>query len=125
MPDSLGVFVNFAIDGVGQDVLYGAAQVRGSQAARELLRYLTDLPASAGCQNVEQFLVGYTLPAGAHHEDVAKWKALLSEVFSLAMVDLAAAPIDPLEYGHRLMSVIREAANLASPRLLAWGVPPA
>jgi hypothetical protein len=124
VPESLGVFVRFATEGVDRGRLYGAAEARGTQAARELLRYLTDLPTSAKCQTVEQFLIGYAPKPGTEHESIEKWHALVSEVFTLAMVDLPAGPIDSGEYGERLITVICQASDIASPRLAAWGVQP-
>jgi hypothetical protein len=122
---SLGVFVKFAIDGVGDDPGFGgerlgsAVEVRGAEAARDLMRYLKGLPAMAKCATAEEFVLGYVPTSEQSRDDLAKWDALQAEVFSIMMADFQA---DSYDLGKRLIAAIRQASDFASPRLRAWGV---
>jgi len=123
---SLGVFVKFAIEGVGDDPSFGgnrlgsAAEVRGADAARELLAYLKGLPAMAKCATPEEFVLGYVPKSELGQKDLGKWDELQAEAFSLMMSDFNA---DSYELGKRLIAAIRQASDFASPRLRAWGLP--
>ena len=121
---SLGVFVKFAIEGVGEggfgeDRLAAAAEVRGQAAAGELLHHLKAMPATANCANATEFVLGY-VPTAPHGQadDLAKWDSLLADVFALMMSDSRA---DPYELGKRLIAAIRQASDFVAPRLRAWG----
>jgi hypothetical protein len=122
---SLGVFVKFAIEGVGDDPAFGGnrlaggTEAHGPVAARELLGHLKALPATAQCATVEEFVIGYVPKSELGQKDLANWDALLAETFALMMADFKA---DPYEFGKRLIAAIRNASEFASPRLSAWGV---
>jgi len=130
IPDqsSLGVFVNFAIQGVGDDPAFGgnrlsdATEQHGRAAARQLLEHLRGLPAIANCTTREEFVIGY-VPASKQQgqDDLARWDALQGDAFSLMMADPQA---DPYELGKKLIAAIRKVADFASARLSAWGVSP-
>ena len=122
---SLGVFVKFAIEGVGDNPAFGgnrlsaAVEARGSEAARELLTHLKGLPAQAACKSAEEFITGFVSATKVSRKELADWEAVLTEVFNLMMI--ASDNDDPYEFGKRLIAVIRKASDLAAPRLRAWG----
>jgi hypothetical protein len=122
---SLGVFVKFAIEGVGDDLAFGgnrlatATEARGREAARELLAYLKQLHKTAGLETVEEFVVGYVPKSPVRQDDLASWDALQAEAFAIMMSDSRA---DPYEIGKRLIAAIRKCSDFASPRLTAWGI---
>jgi hypothetical protein len=122
---SLGVFVKFAIEGVGEggfgeDRLAAAAEARGPAAAKELLHHLKTMPDTAKCATATEFVLGYVPTAQRGQADeLSKWDSLLAEVFALMMSDSRA---DPYELGKRLIAAIRQASDFVAPRLRAWGI---
>jgi len=120
---SLGVFVKFAIEGVGDALAFGgdrlatATEARGREAARELLAHLKELHKTAGLETVDEFVVGYVPKSPIPQDDLASWDALQAEAFAIMMSDSRA---DPYEIGKRLIAVIRKCSDFASPRLAAW-----
>ena len=125
-PASLEVFVQFAIDGKGEDhKLISAVEGRGPEAARELLAHIKGLPDRAKCSSTEEFIIGYVPHTDVSDEALRAWDALLAKAFELTMSDVLAPGREPakvLEFGERLMALIREATDFAHPRLRAWGI---
>jgi hypothetical protein len=120
---SLSVFVKFAVDGCGDDNrLYSAVQARGKDAARELMLYLTDLYTKANCSTVEQFVIGYVPLRPAATDQLAAWETFLSETFAVMLIAYDKKADRTHEFGERLISLIRNTAEFADPRLSAWGV---
>lgn len=122
--EPLSELVRYAYAGFDANA-FGFVERRGPEAARQLLRYLTDLPAQARCVSTRHFLVGSTSRPTASSEVLDRWDELLAEAFKLAQVD----PVDDLEDGahefvKRVLPLMESAAAIASPRLVAWGVLP-
>lgn len=121
----LGIFVRYAIEGVGDNAGFGgdrlssAVELHGQAAAKQLLDHLKGLPAVANVASVEEFVLGYLPKASAGQKDLLAWESLLAEAFAVMLPDTKS---DPYDIGKRLISVIRRSADLASPRLTAWGV---
>ena len=124
-PEPLMTFASFAADGL-HDANFGFVTENGPAAARQLLRYLTDLPAAAGCPSTEHFVLGH---AGvADHVDklpLKTWEELLARTFDTAKIeDLQGMANGTREFVDRFIPLIEDVGKFASPCLLAWGVLP-
>jgi hypothetical protein len=105
-------------------------EASGPEAARQLLRHLTNLPTAAHCLSTEQFVMGYVLAAntaGQSDETNAldAWNGLLADAFSLAQVDdIQNLQDGAREFQRRVILIIERGSAIASPRLTAWGILP-
>lgn len=122
----LDEFVRMAHEGF-KEKDRGLVAKSGPEAARQLLRYLTDLPAKAKCQTAVQFLIGHGFPIDGDQaaKDLLKaWENLLSEAFKLAKVADVEEEFEgdgARQFTERILTLMRKAAEMASPALLAWG----
>src|SRR5438045_347189 len=103
----------------------GFIETNGPIVARQLLRYMTDLPSRAGCATTAQFLIGHATKGGSDPESLDDWNRLLAEAFSLAQADdLNNLSDGPYEFVKRVLPLIRNTAVIASPCMIAWGMLP-
>ncbi len=124
----LSEFARFAAEGLyGEESTYRYVKANGPEAARQLLRFLTDLPGTVGCTSIEQFLMGYASredePEGARLKD---WENLLAKAFTLAKIeDLEGefAGDGTRAFAEQMFPLLRDIAVIASPPLVAWGKP--
>lgn len=124
VPDALAEWLEIAIGGVGEQTMYKAVEKNGSEAARQVLRHLTDLPIKgANCATTEQFVIGYLPRVGDGGDAMALWEKLLAEAFELAMIDLQEKPELTPAFAERMSKLIRDASEFAAVRLVAWGAP--
>jgi hypothetical protein len=119
---SLEVFAKYAIGGVAEERLWSAVQGRGRAAARELLQYLKELPTKANCSSANEFVTGFNPVQPGHNREIARYEQLLSEAFELMLIPVEKEPDRTPVFGEKLLALIREVADYASPKLRAWGV---
>jgi len=122
-PAPLSELARFAVEGVaGNPAAYDFILKNGLEAVRQLLRYLTDMPKSVGCRSDEHFVLGYESrtdpPAGS---PLREWRQVLSDTLTLAMVkEVHELNNAENELAERSIALMRKAAPIASPRLIAW-----
>lgn len=123
----LSEFARFAYEGLEGKDTYTFVKANGPEAARQLFRYLTDLPSTAGCTSTEQFVLGYVSLTDDPPDKapLKAWEELLAAAFNLAMIE----DVEDLEgdgtreFASRMFPLMRDAAKIASPLLVAWGKP--
>jgi len=94
----------------------------GPEAARQLLRFVSELPANAGCASIEQFLLGVEPSnTAAASKPVGDWEKLVTRSFELAQItDWDEA--DVRDMAEQLLPLIRDVAEFVYPAATAWGL---
>jgi len=119
-PAPLSDFARFAREGL-EDKEYGFVEAKGAEAGRQLLRFVSDLPARAGCSSIEQFVLG-NKPislAAEHTERIRQWEGLVSRVFDIAKIpDWEKAGV--ADMAEKVIPLIREIADFVYPLAIAW-----
>ena len=124
----LSELARFAVEGLhAEEGTYRYVKENGPEAARQLLRYLTDLLSAVGCTSVEQFVMGYA--ARTDEPETARltnWGQILGRAFDLAMIedpDKKFQGDGTRDFAEIMFPLMRDAAVIASPLLVAWGNP--
>ena len=123
----LSDFARFAREGLLDDKDYKFVESNGPEAARQLLRFTSDLPEDAGCTSVEQFLLGVKPSnVAAAAKPVGDWEKLMTRSFELAQItDWDEAGVRHM--AEQLLPLIRDIAEVVHLAVIAWGLtsPPA
>ncbi len=120
-PSPLSDFAPFAREGLdGAD--YKFVESNGPEAARQLLRFVSELPAKSGSTSLEQFLLGVKPSnAAAAAKALGDWDKLVTRSFELAQItDWDEAGVRDM--AEQLLPLIREVAEFVYPAATAWGL---
>jgi hypothetical protein len=117
----LSDFARFAREGL-DDKDYKLVESNGPEAARQLLRFVSELPANAGCTSVEQFLLGVKPSnAAVASKPVGDWEKLVTRSFELAQItDWDEAGVRDM--AEQLIPLIKDVAEFVYPAATAWGL---
>jgi hypothetical protein len=116
----LSDFARFAREGL-DDKDYKFVESNGPKAARQLLRFVSELAANARCTSVEQFLLGVKPRDAAAAKSVGDWEKLVTRSFELAQItDWDEAGVR--EMAEQVVPLIREVAEFVYPAATAWGL---
>jgi len=120
-PSPVSNFARFARDGLDNKD-YKFVESNGPQAARQLLKFVSELPEKAGCLTVEQFLLGVKPSnAAAASKPLQDWETLVKRAFELAKItDWDEAGVRDM--AEQLLPLLRDVAEFVYPAATAWGL---